>query len=303
MKNKKSLIIGIMCAVLIVMGVGYAFFSTNLNIESTGTVTGNFKVVMTNVSVSTTTYPNMGTGNYSGNLPATEVDLNATLYKPLDYVEYVVTVQNQGTMKAKYKGILNNENNEIINVTSTDLKDTNEDEVTILDPNETATFTVRIEMDRDVTTLPTKGTSYSFTLNPQFEQVTNTQEIIPPTDELNWYTKTDIDPNSGETGTLAVGIDDNYLIKKCLIKVSGNIVFDSNLNMQGVAYDSTIHSEIENPYSEMGVIPNDGDYIFIVNSRLIHSIIQGNHLYFPFDIDGNESDDLLELDLDTNFTP
>ena len=252
MKNKKSIIIGIMCAALIVMGVGYAVLNKNLDVSSTATYNGEFKVVMTNVSASTTTYPNMGTGTYSGNLPATEVDLNATLYKPLDYVEYVVTVQNQGTMKAKYKGILNNENSNIINVTSTDLKDTNEDEVTILDPNETATFTVRIEMDRDVTTLPEKGTSYSFTLNPQFEQVTNTQEIAP-IGNTRYYSGT----NAGKP--VRMGLDENNHVVEFLFD-NENYLGILGDNPEFVAYNSNTNYSEYIGYSDFSPAIGSGDY-------------------------------------------
>lgn len=104
MKDSKSLVIGILCAVICVMAVAYAGFTTNLTINGTGTVTSTWDVQITAVSCSATKAA--GGQDLTNPIGSTGTDglsasFSISLVQPGDTAYCDVTVKNNGTLPAK----------------------------------------------------------------------------------------------------------------------------------------------------------------------------------------------------------
>ena len=113
--NKKSILIGGLLAIVLVMAVGYAAFATSLSIKGTASVTSKWLVGFTGatpscyngyskgaVTCSASSTPSAtsswGTALASGYYQS--VTLTPTLTQPGDYVEYTLVVSNGGNLSA-----------------------------------------------------------------------------------------------------------------------------------------------------------------------------------------------------------
>ena len=47
--NQKNIVIGVLCLVICIMAIGFAAFSTTLNINGTSSIESNWSVVFTNI--------------------------------------------------------------------------------------------------------------------------------------------------------------------------------------------------------------------------------------------------------------
>lgn len=111
-KDRTSVIVSLV-AVLAVMAVAYAAFSSSLTISSSASIDSTWKVgfdtskttayTVTN-GIGNTTKPNTtaSTSNTDVTMSITETQatLSAKLYQPGDKVVYTLTVKNDGTLKA-----------------------------------------------------------------------------------------------------------------------------------------------------------------------------------------------------------
>ncbi len=193
MKNKKKIMIGILCGVLLIMGVGYSLFSQDLTVNTTGTIRGSFRVVMTEVVPTTSCpaspeEPTSKCGSYtpttiSSANGVTEVTLNTTLFKPGDEITYRIKVENQGTIAAIYKTINNYVGDEYVEI-ETDIDDEQNPPITTLQPTGSGYFNVTVRLKSSLTNEQfnaSKGVQHSFTIIPTFEQVTSGEEPTGPT--------------------------------------------------------------------------------------------------------------------------
>lgn len=93
-RKKNNIIIGSLLAVVLLMAVGYAAFSTVLNIQGTGSISSSWNIKITNVEVSNIV------GEASDAEGTTWEDLTATinsnLVSPGDSITYDVTIRNLG---------------------------------------------------------------------------------------------------------------------------------------------------------------------------------------------------------------
>ena len=93
-RKKNNIIIGSLLAIVLLMVVGYAAFSSALNISGTGSITSSWNIKITNVEVSNIV------GDASDGVGTTYEDLTATinsnLVSPGDSITYDVTVRNLG---------------------------------------------------------------------------------------------------------------------------------------------------------------------------------------------------------------
>ena len=116
-KKRTYIIVGL-CAILVVMAVGYAAFSQMLTINGTATSTNSwclgFDNTKTNTYTTTTgvsgaTAPT-GSMTYSGTACSTKyvptVTLASIFYQPGDQVEYTLTIKNASSVGAAIKSIL-----------------------------------------------------------------------------------------------------------------------------------------------------------------------------------------------------
>ena len=115
--RKKYIIIGL-CAILLVMSVGYAAFRSLLRINGTATLTSSFCIGFDNTKTNTyvptpgmtgSTVPS-GTMTYSGAACSTKYQPSATLSSnfklPGDKIEYTLTITNKSTFAVAIKSIL-----------------------------------------------------------------------------------------------------------------------------------------------------------------------------------------------------
>ena len=105
-QKEKTWLIGGLLAIIVIMGVGYAAFSTLLNINGTAEITSNWDVHISNIEVAADnpvgTAASTANSVVDGNLAAT---FSSTLQAPGDSVTYDVTVVNEGSLPAKLSGI------------------------------------------------------------------------------------------------------------------------------------------------------------------------------------------------------
>ena len=117
-RDQRNYVIIGLCAILLVMGIGYAAFSQLLTINGTATVSNSWCVGFDNTKtntyqitkgVSTGTSPT-GSMTYSGTACSNTLQPTSTLssvfYQPGDQIEYTLTIQNASTVPVAIKSIL-----------------------------------------------------------------------------------------------------------------------------------------------------------------------------------------------------
>ena len=167
-RDKRNYLIIALCAILVVMGVGYAAFSSLLTINGTANISNSWCVGFDNTKtdtmeptkgVSTGENPT-GTMTYSGTACGSTLQpnssLNAHFYQPGDQIEYTLTITNKSTVTAAIKSILVDNESVTSNTTKTKGNITYVVEMpadTTLDVNESTTMKViaRFQNETDVT--------------------------------------------------------------------------------------------------------------------------------------------------------
>ena len=102
--NQRNYIIIGLCAILVIMGVGYAAFSSQLKISGTSNIASIFLVKIIGIEVSSQSggaadKPEVTTYN------DTSATFGTTLQSPGDSITYDITIENQGTIDAVLKTI------------------------------------------------------------------------------------------------------------------------------------------------------------------------------------------------------
>ncbi|NLC92005.1 MAG: hypothetical protein GX677_00820 [Treponema sp.] len=96
-RDQKNILIGVLLIAIVVMAVGYATFATTLTIGGTANVSGNWNVAITGIEVADKSAGASSTTNtYTGTTATFAADLAA----PTDWIEYTVTVKNNGSIDA-----------------------------------------------------------------------------------------------------------------------------------------------------------------------------------------------------------
>ena len=96
------------------MAVGYSAFQTKLNISSTSNITSVWDVEITNVQ--TKEINGLAENVYDPTYTKLEANMEANFYEPGDYITYIVTVSNLGTLDATLDSIkLNMPSQDVIN--------------------------------------------------------------------------------------------------------------------------------------------------------------------------------------------
>ena len=116
-RKKKSILIGALLAVVVLMGIAYAAFASNLTITGTGSVSSNWCIGFdsTRTSDYTATAGITGgtvptgsmafSGDSCGSNYKTTASLNASFKQPGDKIEYTLTIGNKGTLPAAIESI------------------------------------------------------------------------------------------------------------------------------------------------------------------------------------------------------
>ncbi|MFR8268739.1 MAG: hypothetical protein ACLU8V_04250 [Oscillospiraceae bacterium] len=165
--KKRNIIIGSLCAVVLLMAVGYAAFQTVLNIQGTSNITSSWNVKITKVESKNI----VGTASNNGD-PSFE-ELSATfktsLQTPGDSIEYDITVNNAGSLDAKLDDIaLSDTNNPAIKFTASGM--TKGDVITA---GNTKVLIVKVEYISSVSEQPT-NTASTLIVDLDYSQATGT---------------------------------------------------------------------------------------------------------------------------------
>ena len=163
-RDKRNYIIVTLCAILVVMGVGYAAFSSLLTINGTANISNSWCVGFDNTKtdtyevkkgVSTGEAPT-GTMTYSGTACETNYIPNASLtavfHQPGDQITYTLTIKNKSSVTAVIKSIL--VDGDSVSTNTTKRKENiiyiiNMPADTTLSPDEETTMTVVAKVQND----------------------------------------------------------------------------------------------------------------------------------------------------------
>ena len=116
-KRKNNILIGVLLGVVVLMGIAYAAFASNLNITGTSSMSENWCIGFDSTRTSdyqaqagiqggTTPTGSMSfSGDSCGGNLKTTASLNATFKQPGDKVEYTLTIGNKGTLAAAIESI------------------------------------------------------------------------------------------------------------------------------------------------------------------------------------------------------
>ena len=107
-KTQRNYIIIGLCMILVIMGVGYAAFSSQLKISGTSNITSNWSVKITNIE--SKVLSGAPTDAQSPSYTDTTATFKTRLTSPGDTMQYDVTVSNEGDIDAKLDKITVPEN-------------------------------------------------------------------------------------------------------------------------------------------------------------------------------------------------
>ena len=169
--QRNYIIIGL-CAILVIMGVGYAAFSSQLKITGTSNIDSTWDVQITDIQSSVVV------GTPTNQIEPTHDKLSATfhtkLYKPNDTMKYDITVSNLGSVDAKLDRINVPENES----TAISYEVTGIKEGDLLKSNETALLTVIVKYN-NVTEQPSQDElNINFNITLEYSQAPN--GYVPP---------------------------------------------------------------------------------------------------------------------------
>lgn len=172
MYRKKSMIIVAMVIAVVIMAIGYAAFQTKLTINGTGSITSKWGIIISSVTTSITgSAYNIEEPTYSN----TNMTFHAGFKKPGDKIVYEVTVKNNGTVDA----ILNSIEAQAKGSYALKYTLAGIEEKTRLGAGVSKTFTITIEFDRNMTSIPS-DTSKELAIDLNYVQ-DNGESLTPST--------------------------------------------------------------------------------------------------------------------------
>ena len=171
-RNKKKIVIGILCCMLVFMGIGYAALSQVLNIGTTAKVTGSWNIYISSATVEERSDADMN-GTEIGDNKTTDISLNVSFKKPSDYITYDITVGNAGTIDAKLDEITMTPPSNVIDGTEEKMflmETKNLTKGSVLKAGETTTFQMTLRFNEKATTLPSANEEFTFGLKLNYVQ-------------------------------------------------------------------------------------------------------------------------------------
>ena len=171
-RQRNNLIIGGLCAVVVLMGIGYAAFASQLRINGSSSISSTFNVLITDITSGSIV------GGASNASEPTHTNTTATfstnLESPGDSITYTITVANQGTIDATLSSIdVNTGNNPAIEFTTSGIEEGDN-----LLQNQTDELYVTVKYSDSVTSQPAI-TNSTITVTLNYEQATGgTSQIV-----------------------------------------------------------------------------------------------------------------------------
>ena len=173
-RNKKSFIF----VLILCLGVGFAFLSTQLNITGNTSVSGNkWSVYFDNIQITEGSVDASVVPTTTGTT-TTSVEYIVNLDKPGDFYEFTVDAVNAGTIDAMIESItmtsLNEDVAKYLSYTATYLDGTTLAQNDVLKKNSTVTYKVRVEYKKDIeaTDLDEDGVNLTLTFGVNYVQST-----------------------------------------------------------------------------------------------------------------------------------
>lgn len=173
LKDSKNIIIAALLIAILIMSVGYAQFTSNLQVTGTTEVAGIWKVKIKSMTIKDKTSELTATDAQVTSVTDTVATFANKLYKPGDFVTFEVTVENEGNIPA-YLDSLNitgNDGNIIIYPVLPSI--TGEGAISRdLAAGATLTFDVKVQYNPDSTAedLPDEGVSSTLTIGLNYVQ-------------------------------------------------------------------------------------------------------------------------------------
>ena len=172
-RKKRSIVLGTLVGIMLLMIVAYAAFSSQLRINGTSNITSNFAVKITGITsgsiVGGATDATPPTYDNENGLTAS---FSTNLTSPGDSITYTITVENQGSIDATLTDInINTGNNDAIIFETSGIEEGD----TLLQ-NETDELVVKVSYSDSVTSQPESTTS-NITVTLNYEQSTGE---VPP---------------------------------------------------------------------------------------------------------------------------
>ena len=189
MRSKKNnLIIVGLCSILVLMGIGYAAFSSKLNITGTSNITSTWDVRITNIESQLHGAEDIEEPSYD-NTNGLYASFSTGLKRPGDYALYTVTIENRGDIDARIEKINTYyKENKYITFTLSGL--TKGD---VIKGKETKELQVKVEFNNDVTSIEE---NISIDLDISIDVAQDSDNPLPAND---YYVTYDYSTNGGES--------------------------------------------------------------------------------------------------------
>lgn len=177
MRNKKNVVIIVMCIAVLIMAIGYAAFQTKLIINSSGSITTTWNIYFSNISSAAT---GSATNMITPSVTNTTATFQVGLSKPGDKMTYSITLKNGGDIAAIIRNInIESDGSYAIINSVSDIKIGDK-----LAGGATKVFKVTVEFDPAATSIPESAIN---TINLTMDVVQDTGEPITPTDPIIHY--------------------------------------------------------------------------------------------------------------------
>ena len=164
-RNTKSIILTVLIILSFVMIIGYSALSSKLVINGTSNITSNFRVLFTDIQEGTMNSAETKDTSFEATTATFRVDLK----KPGSTAEYILTVENQGSLDAYLESIEGIDEANAASPTYITFKLSGITRYTRLNVGYTKTFKVIVTYDQSATEIPTNSKQLTLTLN--FAQV------------------------------------------------------------------------------------------------------------------------------------
>ena len=164
MKNKKTIMIVILCTLVAIMTVGYALLAQQLNINGRASIDSTWKVEITNITEKDIVGD--ATSKEAPSYTITTANFSVGLIQPGDSITYNIEVTNSGTLDAVLESIdVTMEENDAISYTTSGLKKG----AKLTKNGGKNILTIKVEYNASVTSQPTDTTS-DLTVTLNYEQ-------------------------------------------------------------------------------------------------------------------------------------
>ena len=203
-RNKKNMIIVALLIISGVMTIAYSALSSKLVINGTSNITSNFRVLFTDIQEGTMNSAETKNKSFEDTTATFQVDLK----KPGSSAEYILTVENQGSLDAYLESIEGIDEANAASPTYITFKLSGITRYTRLNVGDTKTFKVIVTYDESASEIPTNSKQLTLTLN--FAQVSGSvpdpePEILGNGVEYLLVNKVESTVADGGNGLVAIG--------------------------------------------------------------------------------------------------